>query len=95
MNTETIRNNSYGYATVTPCADGTWTVDRYTDKPVVVMGCSITHQEQRTGLTETAARDLATEWAAFTPAPAPRRYCHWCGLPLTRRGCCEECGEQF
>jgi|GEM_PF-2333567 hypothetical protein len=21
--------------------------------------------------------------------------CHWCGLPLDRHGCCEECGEQF
>ena len=21
--------------------------------------------------------------------------CHWCGLPLNRHGCCEECGEQF
>ena len=21
--------------------------------------------------------------------------CHWCGLPLNRRGICTECGEQF
>lgn len=25
----------------------------------------------------------------------PVATCHWCGLPLDRRGRCHECGEQF
>lgn len=98
MNTEIVRveGNDYGYATITRCDDGTWTVDRCTNKPVKALGCSITLQDQRTGLTEAEARELAATWAAKTaPKPVRRRtqYCHFCGLPL-RRGYCPECGDQ-
>lgn len=92
--------NAYGYATVTRQDDGTYTVDRYTDQPVRAMGLNVTHQEQRTGLTEADARALAGDWAAISSA-APRLErpaCRWCGCPTTlhgRRWYCDECGEQF
>lgn len=40
--------------------------------------------------------DEAKALHATVAAPRPAiKGCHWCGLPLDRRGCCAECGEQF
>lgn len=98
MTTTIIRaeGNTYGYATITDNGDGTFTVDRFTDEPVRVMGCALTHQEQRTVLGEDKARALAAECAAVAgPARRPAaQHCHWCGQTL-RDGHCPECGEQF
>ena len=86
----------YGFGTIRKADDGTWTAGRSTWKGP--WGDGPWGQEEAKGLSYEDALTQARTWTdvtgpARTTRPVPA--CHWCGCPLTRRGDCEECGEQF
>ena len=96
-------DRDYGYALIKEVSDGTWTVLRcvwrsgWSGEAASPRAGRHFPQEETLGITSVEeAREVARSYADWLPAPAARRtqHCHWCGLP-TRRGYCEECGEQF